>query len=126
MDQIPSTKPKFDLEERTLAFAKDVIRLCRSVQKDEVTRGLISQLVRASGSVGANYREANDASSKKDFCNRVKISLREAKEAHFWLQLLQEAAAEPGTEADFAALLSEAIQLRKILSSIIEKVSPRS
>jgi len=60
------TKRKYDLEDRTLAFAKRVIQLCNGVPRSVVNRELVGQLVRASGSVGANYREANDALSKKD------------------------------------------------------------
>ena len=76
---------------RTLEFAKRIIRLCKKLPQDSINRELIGQLIRASGSVGANYREANDALSKKDFGHRVKITRREAKESHYWLQLLQEA-----------------------------------
>jgi four helix bundle protein len=102
-----------------LAFAREVIRLCRRVTVNPVTRDLISQVVRASSSVGANYREANDALSKKDFGHRIKIVRREAKEAHYWLQLLEEAV--PELDGEVAGLLQEALELKKIFSSIAEK-----
>jgi four helix bundle protein len=121
MDQAPNTKRRFDLEERTLAFAKNVIRLCQRVRRDDVSRPLIGQLIRASGSIGANYREANDASSKKDVSNRVRIALREAKETKFWLQLLEEAA--PDADDEFGKLLNEAEELKRMFSSIASKVS---
>ena len=121
MTKSPNTKHAFDLEERTLVFARDVIRFCKAVTPTPVTRDLISQVVRASGSVGANYREANDALSKKDFGNRIRITRREAKEAHYWLQLLEEA--QPEANGDVTKLLREATELKKIFSAIVEKTS---
>jgi four helix bundle protein len=111
----------FDLEERTLAFAKRVIHLCKSVGQHTINRELISQLIRASGSIGANYREANDALSKKDFVHRIKITRREAKEAHYWLQLFE--AANPEADGEIQALSREAVELKKIFSAIADKSS---
>ena len=68
----------FDLEERTTKFAKAVIRLCKSLPRNPINDRLVSQVVGAAGSVGANYREANDALGKKDFLQRMKIARREA------------------------------------------------
>lgn len=79
-----SDKP-FDLEKRTLDFAKDVINFCGRLQKDVINIKLIGQLVRASGSVGANYREANEALSKKYFLHKMKITRKECKESTYWL-----------------------------------------
>ncbi|MBI3321502.1 MAG: four helix bundle protein [Candidatus Omnitrophica bacterium] len=111
----------FDLEDRTLEFARRVIRTCKRIPPNAINRELVSQLVRSCGSVGANYREANEALSKKDFGYRIKIARKEAKEAHFWLQLLEEA--QPALDGETQQLQREAIELRKILSSIAEKVS---
>ena len=119
MTEIPTTKRKFDLEDRTLAFAKRVIHLCKKVDHNAINRELISQLVRASGSIGANYREANEALSKKDFSYRIKIARKEAKEAGYWLQLLEEA--QPTLDGEISQLQRESVELRKILSSIAEK-----
>jgi len=119
MTEIPTTKRKFDLEDRTLAFAKRVIQLCKKVDHSAINRELISQLVRASGSIGANYREANEALSKKDFSYRIKIARKEAKEAGYWLQLLEEA--QPTLDGEISQLQRESVELRKILSSIAEK-----
>ena len=119
MNQIPSTKRTFDLESRTLEFAKRVIRLCREVSHSTISRELVSQLIRASGSIGANYREANEALSKKDFGYRIRIARKEAKEAHYWLQLLGEA--QPELNGGIQELQREAVELRKILSSIAQK-----
>ena len=71
--------PKFDLEERTTKFAKDVVKLCKNLPRNPMNDRLVGQVVGASGSIGANYREANDALGKKDFMQRMKISRREAK-----------------------------------------------
>ena len=73
---------EFDLEERTTKFAKAVIALCKTLPRNPINDRLVSQVVGASGSVGANYREANDALGKKDFLQRMKITRREAKESH--------------------------------------------
>jgi len=114
-------KRGFGLEERTLIFAKKVVRLCKTLLGSPVNAVLINQLVRASGSVGANYREANDALSKRDFMHRIKITRKEAKESHYWLQLLLEI--NPKAEKQVHQLLQEVYELKKIFSAIIDKSS---
>jgi len=109
---------EFDLEERTTKFAKAVIRLCKSLPKDPINYRLIGQVVGAAGSIGANYREANDALGKKDFLQRLKIARREAKESHHWLGCILEA--NENRSSDILPLLKEAEELKKILSSIID------
>ena len=112
---------KYDLEERTLEFSKVVIGLCKKLPATIVNRNLTSQLVRSCGSVGANYIEANDSLGKKDFVLRLKISRKEAKETIYWLKLVKESNKE--FESEVNEILSEAVELRNILSSIINKVS---
>lgn len=112
-------KKPYDLEKRTLEFAKAVVRFCKSLPKETINFQLISQLIRSSGSVGANYIEANEALSKKDFLHRVKISRKEAKETIYWLEIILEA--NPNHEEEANKLIVEATELKKILSSIIEK-----
>jgi four helix bundle protein len=108
----------YDLEERTFIFAKD----CRTVVNS--LKSLISniedgkQLVRSSGSVGANYIEANEKLGKKDFVYRLKIARKEAKESSYWLKLLR--VTNPNI-LEFEGLITESNELRKILSSIIKK-----
>lgn len=102
-----------------MKFAKKVIALCKKVPKNTISLELVGQVVRSSGSVGANYREANDALSKKDFVFRMKICRKEAKETGYWLELLKEA--NPGFGGKIELLLNESVELRKIFSSIIEK-----
>ena len=110
---------KFDLEERTTEFAKRVIRLCKVLPKDAMNNRLIGQIVGSAGSIGANYREANDALGKKDFIQRLKIARREAKESHHWLELILEA--NTNKDAEIKLLIREAEELKNILSSIIMK-----
>jgi four helix bundle protein len=110
---------KFDLEERTTGFAKNVIRLCMKLQRNPINDRLVNQLIGSSGSVGANYREANDALGKKDFAQRMKIARREAKESLHWLELIGEANKE--AVLPVSVLMKEADELKRILSAIIEK-----
>lgn len=84
----------YDLEERTSKFAEDVIDLCKKAPKDTVTIPIIGQLVRSSTSMGANYCEANGASSKKDFKNKIFICKKESIETKYWLRMLAKACEE--------------------------------
>jgi len=108
---------RYDLEERTLRYAGMVNgyvkKLPRTVPNIENGR----QLVKAAGSVGANYIEANEALSRKDFIMRVKIARKEAKESRYWLALTEAGQAGRGKEA----LINEATQLIKIFSAILIK-----
>ncbi|MEF3692026.1 MAG: four helix bundle protein [Candidatus Moraniibacteriota bacterium] len=117
-------KKQYDLEGRTTEFAKRVIRLCHSLAKNSMNNRLIGQVVGSAGSIGANYREANDALGKKDFIHRLKISRKEAKETIHWLELIGEAnkKLEPRTDD----IKKEAIELRNILSAIIAKAENNS
>lgn len=90
---------KFNLEERTSQFGADVISFCRNIKEDNITKSLINQVVRSATSVGANYREANGASSKKDFKNKIHICQKEAKETQHWLHMIVTAMPSKKTEA---------------------------
>lgn len=114
------TKP-YDLEERTFLFAKECrnyIRMLSNTTSD-IEDG--KQLIRSSGSVGANYIEANEKLGDKDLIFRLKISRKEAKESKYWLRLLHELNPDQRTMSD--SLLFEIEELRKILSAIILKTS---
>lgn len=120
MTEIPNNRPKYDLEDRTFRFAKAVRIFIKGLPKSISNYEDSKQVVRSSGSVGANYREANEALSKKDFVIRIKISRKESKESAYWLKLIH------GTNdlenADEALrLIQEANELKKIFSAIIEK-----
>ena len=79
---------KYDLEERTTLFGGNVISFIKSVEKNSLLQPLLTQLIRSSTSIGANYREANGASSSKDFRNKITICKKEANETKFWLRIL--------------------------------------
>lgn len=111
---------KFDLEERTLEFAKQVINFLNKLPRSTVNLELTSQIIRSAGSVGANYREANDSLGNKDFLLRLKISRKEAKETYYWLQLILHC--NPELKETIDPLLDECSQLIKILSAIINKI----
>ena len=110
----------FDLEKRTTEFAKQVIRYCLKLPKNSINERINGQLAGCSGSVGANYREANDCLGPKDFIHRLKISRKEAKEAIHWLEISIEA--NPDHLAEGNACLQEAHELKNILSAIIRKL----
>ena len=115
-----SMKP-YDLEERTFQFAKDVSLYCRRLPKTASNKEYTRQIIRSSGSVGANYREANDPLGEKDFKMRIKISRKEAKESAYWLRLIIETNEEEYIEEGLK-LKEEAVELTKIFSSILTKV----
>lgn len=113
----------FDLEKRTTEFAKQIILLCRKLPKDAVNNRLVGQVVGSSGSIGANYREANDSLGKKDFAHRLKISRKETKETIHWLELID--IANQSFKEDISSLTKEAVELRSIFSAIIKKFENR-
>lgn len=118
MTQALNSKP-YDLEPRTLVFAKAVRAFVRQLPRSIATIEDSKQLVRSSGSVGANYREANDAISKKDFELRIRIARKEAKESLYWLELLD---VPTVFEQERAHLAQEAKELTMILASIVQKM----
>ena len=81
-------KRDFDLEERTINFAENVINFVKTLPKNSILNPLIEQLVRSASSIGANYYEATEAESKKDFQHKIGICKKEAKETKYWLRLL--------------------------------------
>jgi len=82
------TDKKYDLEERTVLFGESVIKLCGNIRQDNITSPMINQLIRSSTSIGANYMEANGASSKRDFINKIFICKKESQETKHWLRML--------------------------------------
>jgi len=116
--------PVYDLEERTFQFAKNVRKWMKKLPGTIANIEDSKQLVRASGSVGANYIEANESLSDKDFVFRVKICKKEAKETGYWLRLILETNENLVDEAIGKSLLQESIEIKKIFSSIIIKSKP--
>ncbi len=109
----------FDLEERTAVFGERIIKLAKGVRTGPVNSPLISQLVRAGTSVGANYCEANDAESKKDFRHKMGICRKESRETKYWLRML--AAAEPAIAEKARPIWKEAKELNLIFGAICRR-----
>ena len=107
-----------DIQERCFAFAVQVVRLCRDLDKQPGTsRTLAGQLLRAGTSVGANVEEAQAAQSTADFINKLNIALKEARETHYWLRLLIASNVLPAERV--VALRDEADELKRIIAAII-------
>ena len=121
MEKAGNKKIDYDLEERTFRFARNVRSFIKTLPITIANRQDTLQLINASGSVGANYIEANESLSKKDCLFRMKISKKEAKEAAYWLKLLVETN-ELSNKDEGIALYHEAVELKKIFSSIIQKL----
>jgi four helix bundle protein len=117
-DEEIAAKPAkpYDLEERTAVFGEAVIGFARRIPVDPVTQPLIPQLVRSGTSVGANYCEADDAGSKKEFRYRISLCKRESRETKHWLRMV--AAAAPDLKGDARHLWREAQELNLIFSAI--------
>ena len=111
---------RYDLEERTLQFAKDVRAFVKMLPRTIANLQDIRQIVSASGSVGANYIEANESLSKKDFVVRIKISRKEAKESRYWLRLL-DTGENDSADKTRDTLIQEATELMNIFGAILRK-----
>ncbi len=112
-----------DLQERTACFGEAVIRFVRPMPLNAITSAVINQLVRSDTSVGANYCEADDAESKKDFRHKISICLKEAKETRHWLRMM--AAAVPESRDEARTLYKEAKELNLIFAAIKRKCLER-
>jgi len=108
---------QYDLEERTTKFAEAMVIFVRKCSKNVVTLPIISQLVRSGTSIGANYFEANGASSQKDFRNKISICKKEARETQYWLKIIMGADSTLKEEAE--KLSKEVQELTLIFSKII-------
>lgn len=113
------TNKKFDLEERTAKFGENVIEFAKQIPQNPVTLPLITQIVKAATSVGANYSEADCAESKKDFEHKLGICKKESKESKHWLRMISKAT--PDLKNNARILWKEANELNLIFSSIIIK-----
>jgi len=118
MEEIQNSK-HYDLEDRTLEFSKRIIKLCKLLGSDVVNRNLANQLIRSGTSMGANYREANETETKKDFQFRIRICRKEGKETVYWIKLVMEA--NPEIAERLEDLLGETSELVKIFAAILEK-----
>jgi len=118
MTKIQNSK-QYDLEDRCLKFAKETRIFIKKLPKSVSNFKDSKQLIRSSGSVGANYIEANESLSKKDFVHRIKISRKEAKESSYWLKLID--VDDQNLEKERQKLVGESIELMKIFSAIMRK-----
>ena len=118
-NQIQNSNIKFDLEDRTSKFGKEIIQFCLTVRTTVISEPLIKQLVRSATSVGANYMEANGCDSKRDFKNKISICKKEAKETTHWLTMLSYVL--PERKEELRKLWKEAHELALIFSAITRR-----
>jgi four helix bundle protein len=118
------TKIKYNLEERTKNFAENIIKFAKKIPKTAINLPIIGQLVDAGTSVGANYHEANGASSKKDFKNKIYICKKESKETKYWLELI--VVANPELREEGLVLIQESHELILIFSKIIITIESKT
>ena len=114
--QSPNVR-KFDLGERTAKFGEEIIGFAKTLERNEINRPLIGQLVSSGTSVGANYMEADGAESKKDFRHKIGICKKESKETKHWLRMINKA--NPNRNIECGRLSQEAQELTLIFSSIL-------
>ena len=115
-----SPNHKYDLEERTAKFGEDVIKFCKTLPSNEITRPLINQLIKCGTSVGANYGEADDAESPKDFKHKIGICKKESRESKHFLRMM--AVATPENKDIARILWKEAKELNLIFNTIYRKI----
>ena len=113
------SESKYNLQERTIDFGKRIIKLCKSIKFNVISTRIVDQLVRSGTSVGANYMEAVNASSKKDFKNKLFICKKEAQETRYWLIMLKES--EPD-QKEISSLMQECYELNLIFQKSISTV----
>ena len=109
--------PKYDLEERTARFGENIIKFCKNLLLNEFNRSLVSQIIRSATSIGANYMEANGASSGKDFRNKIYICKKEAQETKHWLRML--AVTDVAKQEELRVYWREAQELTLIFQRIL-------
>jgi|SRR3989344_186838 len=113
------SEKKYDLGDRTFRFSQELLSFCNRIPKSQINSPIISQLVRAGTSIGANYAEADVAGTKKDFLNKLTISRKEINETKYWLRLVAEIV--PQDKEAVAELSQEVQELNLIFAAIIRK-----
>lgn len=122
--QNSNSQKAFDLEERMAKFGEDIVSFCKDLKVDHVSRPLVGQLVRSATSIGANYAEANNASSRRDFRNKAHISKKEVQETKHWLRMLKPC--YPDQLQELKSFWQEAHELTLILQAIITKLDRKA
>ena len=107
---------RYDLENRTTVFGGEIIVFCKSIKRDTITNPIINQIIKSGTSIGANYAEANNASSKKDFTNKVFICKKESQETKYWLKMLAKCC--PERKKELLELWKECQELTMIFQKI--------
>ena len=115
----------FDLEERTAQFGERIVRFCKAILLNEITKPIVNQIVRSGTSVGANYMEANAASSKKDFRNKIYICKKEAQETKHWLRMLSQCVVEDKKQ-ELRELWQEAQELTLIFGKAVSTIDEKN
>lgn len=110
----------YNLEERTSVFSENLIKFCKSIKEDNISRPIINQLIRSGTSIGANYCEANNASSRKDFQNKIFICKKEAQETKYWIRTLS-VCCQDKTE-ELRKLWKETQELTMIFQKIVSSL----
>jgi four helix bundle protein len=110
---------RYDLALRTRRLGISVINVLRTIPQDLILRPIISQLVRSSTSIGANYAEADAANTRKDFMYKLSICRKESKETMYWISLLREA--YPRAATQLTSLENESLELIRIFSAVLAK-----
>lgn len=118
-NMISSKEKPVDLQIRTLDFSKNIIRFCKNIKQSRLTQPIINQLIRSATSIGANFTEAKNAGSVKDFRNKVYISKKEAAETLYWLDLLSECI----DDKQIDLLQNECKEIVLILQSIVNRIN---
>lgn len=106
----------YNLEERVAKFGEEVINFCKTIKYNNISKSLVSQFIRSATSIGANYMEANQASSKKDFINKIRICQKESNESKHWARMIS--IAEEETKEKCRELWQEAHELTLIFAKI--------
>lgn len=123
-DEFRKTDGRYDLAERTARFGESMIVFARRVPPDDFRGHLLDQLLRSATSVGANYCEANEAESRKDFRHKIALCRKEAKESRFWIRMA--VSSQPGLADPARPLVQEAEELTRIFSAIVRSVDRNS
>ena len=124
MTQFSNNKTNnYDLEERTAKFGEGVIDLVRSIKINTINDSVIKQIIRSATSVGANYCEANNASSKSDFRNKIYICKKETSETKYWLRMLSKTNSELKNQT--RKLWQEAQELNLIFQKIVNSINKK-
>ncbi|MFA5175559.1 MAG: four helix bundle protein [Patescibacteria group bacterium] len=110
----------YNLEERTAIFSEGLIKFCKSIKENNINRPVVNQLIRSGTSIGANYCEANNASSRKDFQNKIFICKKEAQETKYWLRMMSTCCVEKTEE--LRKLWKETQELTLIFQKIINSL----